>query len=783
MKIINKLKKKWRWPTRRDLRRFPVFSGKVLAAAVMLVILLLPVFYLWHLDRQLRSHFDGQRWEIPARVYARSLELYPGLALSAEILRRELELAGYRQDRQLASAGSYRLDGATLGLHTRAFDFGNSHDPARRLMIRFTGERIAALATSDGQPLELVRLDPAPIAGFHPLQHEDRVLVRRQEIPEALVQALLAVEDRNFYHHRGLDFRGIGRALLANLRARATVQGGSTLTQQLIKNMYLTRERTWGRKLNEAVMALMLERRYDKEEIITAYINEVFLGQDGSRAIHGFGLASQFYFRRQLSDLELPELALLAGLAKGPSYYDPQRFPDRSRQRRDVVLQSMVAAGFISPAEAEQAQAAALDQDLHVTGGSTLFPAFVGLVHRQLRENYREEDLTGQGLKIFTSLDPQVQWRVEQALNDILTRLEHQTGHQRIQAAVVVSRYDSGEIEALAGSRVAGDSGFNRAVDARRPIGSLIKPAVYLCALENGYTLTSLLEDRAIVVELEDGSQWQPRNYDQQEHGTVPLYEALAQSYNLTTVRLGLELGLDRVIETLVRLGLQRPVKPYPSLLLGAFELSPLEVSQFYQTMASGGFYSPQRVINRVTAADNQPLERFPITVEQRLEQEPAFLINTAMQLTISQGTGRPLAAYLTAGLAPAGKTGTSDDLRDSWFAGFTGDRLVVVWLGLDDNRPLGLSGSNGALLVWGEVIRALGSLPLELTTPPSIEWAWYDPQRRERVRFRTAQAIQLPFAVDTVPAAVGRRPGSGDDLDDRGWLGRKLDQLFRARQ
>ncbi|MFU8818706.1 MAG: penicillin-binding protein 1B [Desulfurivibrio sp.] len=757
-----------------------LFSWKRLLLAAALTTGLLLLLYVLHLDNQVRAIFDGKRWEIPARVYARPLELYPGLPLTAAKLIRELDLAGYRRDRQLSTAGSYHHADEALHLVTRAFDFGDSREPSHRLTILFAADRVLALENIDGSPLSLVRLDPAQIGSFHPLQHEDRVLVGRQEIPQALVQALLAIEDRRFYRHHGIDPRGIARALLANIRAGATVQGGSTLTQQLIKNMYLTHERTLWRKLNEAAMALLLEFRYPKEEILTAYVNEVFLGQDGQRAIHGFGLASQFYFRRRLGDLDLPQLALLVGLVRGPSYYDPRRFPQRSVQRRDQVLEAMTVAGFLTSAEAATARAAALEQDLHATGGDTPFPAFVGLVRRQLREGYREQDLTGQGLKIFTTLDPQVQWQVEQTLNTAVARLERETGHQRIQAAVVVSRYASGEIEALAGSRTAGDSGFNRAIDARRPIGSLIKPAIYLSALEQGYTLATLLDDTGISVDSGDGKPWQPRNFDHQEHGRVPLYAALAHSYNLATVRLGLEVGLERVITTLTRLGLQRPVAPYPSLLLGAISLTPLEVSQLYQTLAAGGFYSPQRAIQQVMAADHQPLERFPITVEQRLDPEIAFLINTALQQVVSHGTGRPLSRYLPASLAAAGKTGTSDGLRDSWFAGFSGDRLVVVWLGMDDNQPLGLTGSSGALPVWGELMRALDSKPLELITPPTIQWAWYNTQRQTRVRPRSTGAVHLPFLTGTIPAAPGDRSVADKNRSDGSWLGRIFNRVFQ---
>jgi penicillin-binding protein 1B len=765
---------------RRSSRSSGRFRWRRLLALALLLSGLLLALYTVHLDRQVRLRFEGKRWALPARVYARPLEVYAGLALAPEQLLRELDLAGYRRDPRLVAPGSYQRAGAAVQLVTRPFDFGDSREPGRSLTIRFASTRVAAVESGAGEAVPLARLDPAQIASFHPLEHEDRVLVKREEIPPALIQALLAAEDRDFYRHRGVDPRGIARALWANLRAGATVQGGSTLTQQLVKNMYLSEERTLRRKLNEAIMAVLLEIRYDKEEILTAYINEVFLGQDGRRAIHGFGLASRFYFRRQLRDLDLPQIALLAGMVKGPSYYDARRFPDRSRKRRDLVLTAMVACDFITPAVAARARAVPIDQNLHVTGGTTLFPAFVDLVRRQLRATYREEDLTSEGLQIFTTFDPQVQWQLEEALRLTLPRLEQQSGSRPIQAAAVVSRYGSGEIEAMAGGSTPGEAGFNRALDARRPVGSLVKPAVYLAALENGYTLASLVEDTAIEMAAGDGSTWRPRNFDKRENGMVPLHTALAHSYNLATVRLGLAVGLDKVAAVLERLGLERPASPYPSLLLGALALSPFETSQMYQTLAAGGFYSQQRVIRKVLDAADRPLERYPLTVEQRVAPATAFLVNTMLREAVSEGTGRALARYLPDSSPAAGKTGTSDDMRDSWFAGFTGDRLAVVWLGRDDNRPLGLTGAGGAMVVWGELMRRVGGQPLVLDTPSGIEWVWVDPRHQSRVRPGAPGGEYLPFAEGSAPVGVARSAPAGSGREGgRGRLGRLLDRIF----
>ncbi len=393
-----------------------------------------------------------------------------------------------------------------------------------------------------------MRLEPALVGSIYPAHSEDRVLVRRAEIPDHLVQGLLAVEDRRFFEHAGVDIRGIARALLANLRAGETVQGGSTLTQQLVKNFILTPERSLSRKFNEAMMALIVEARYDKDEILEAYANEIFLGQEGARAIHGFGLAAYFYFNRPLRELRLHETALLVGLVKGASYYNPRRHPQRALQRRDLVIGQMQAQGFLTDQQAEAARQQPLGVSARGAAHGQRVPAFVDLVRRQLRRDYREEDLTSEGMRIFTTLDPWVQQQAAAVLGARLAKIEKSRGIGRgsLQGALIVAAAQNGEIQALIGDRDADYAGFNRALDAIRPIGSLVKPAVYLAALQRSekYTLTSLIDDRPVDLKMPNGQRWQPQNYDRKVHGSVMLHEALARSLNLATVNLGLEVGL-----------------------------------------------------------------------------------------------------------------------------------------------------------------------------------------------------------------------------------------------
>jgi penicillin-binding protein 1B len=705
-------------------RRSPFFiAGTILVLALATVGLIL-IPYVKHLDTEIRQKFDGKRWSLPAVVYARPLELFSGRALTPDMLEKELQLAGYRKDTEVTAPGGYSRSGEIFKIVTRDFMYPSGLEQSIRLTLTFSGGRIQELFdTGTHTQLTLVRIDPARIGSFHPRENEDRLVLTRADIPDLLAKTLLAVEDQRFYSHVGISPLAILRALFANIRAGAPVQGGSTLTQQLVKNFFLTGNKTLQRKINEAIMAILLEKHYSKDDILTAYANEIFLGQDGNRAIHGFGLASQFFFKRSLKDLSADQIAVLVGIIKGPSFYDPRRNPDHCLQRRRVVLDIMLAKNLLTKDEFDQAVIAPLAGSGPVVSGFNRFPAFLDLVRRQLNKEYKEEDLTASGLRILTTLDPQVQWQVEKQLAEGIAALEKPPRHQDIEGAVVVSSRENGEILAVAGSRAPLEAGFNRALDAKRQMGSLIKPAVYLTALMNGYTLTTPVMDTAVSVNEENGDQWRPQNYDRREHGQVPLYLALAHSYNLATVNIGLDVGLEKVLKTAGGLGLSGIFSPYPSFLLGSAAPTPLEVAQMYQTFASGGFYVPQRAINSVLAADNAPLKHYGLSVEQRFPPEAIYLVDVALQYVIREGTARALSSYIPANLAAAGKTGTSDDLRDSWFAGFTGDKVAVVWIGRDDNKPTGLTGATGAMVIWGRIMQGLHPEPLELTEPPGIEW------------------------------------------------------------
>ena len=718
--------------SRSDARRPPHRSpglGVVLLRWLLLIAVgvgLAGILYGVHLDRVVRGKFEGKRWALPARVYARSLELYASRSLTPDQFQGELERLNYRALAEPTIPGSFQRTEGRFLVHTRSFRFWDGEEPERLLDLELADDRVASLHDAAGGPdPALARLDPVLIASIYPAHNEDRVLLRRKDLPDLLVKSLLAVEDRSFFSHEGVDPRGILRAVYHNLQAGGVVEGASTLTQQLVKNFYLSADRTLSRKLNEAYMALLLERRYGKDEILEAYANEIYLGQDGSRGIHGFGLASSFYFNRGLSELGLPEIALLVGLVQAPGKYDPRRFPAAALTRRNLVLDIMARDQVISPEEAEKAKTAPLG--LQDGGGRPAgeYPDFIQLVRRQLQRDYRDEDLRSEGLRVFTTLDPLVQSTVESALPKRLGELE-KSRHMRagtLETAAVVTSVSQGEVLALAGGRQSGYAGFNRALDATRSIGSLVKPAVYLAALSepSRYTLTTSIPDEPYTLRLSGGQVWSPKNYDHRVNGPVPLYQGLSRSLNLATVNLGMSVGLTKVSETLYRLGAQRRFKAVPAMLLGAVPLSPLEVAQIYQTIAAGGYRAPLRAIREVVDQRGRPLNRYPLAVEAAVDPRAAYLTAWAMQKVVTQGTAKWLGGRLPKGLTMAGKTGTTDDKRDSWFAGFSGDKVAVVWVGRDDNKPMGLAGGQGALPVWAEFMLALPNEPLADAPPEGV--------------------------------------------------------------
>jgi penicillin-binding protein 1B len=735
--------------TRRQLQR-----GVAVLALLLLLVAIVVVFVL---DRRVTQQFEGRRWTLPARVYAQPLELYAGLDLSSVRMAEELARLGYIATTPVDRPGTYRRKGDTIDVFVREFRFPDETQAARKLRISFSGGAVSALADDGGGDVPVYRLDPLLIGSIFPIHGEDRIIVAPEEVPPLLPAALKAVEDRKFDTHHGVNPLAILRALFVNVRAGQVEQGGSTLTQQLVKSYFLDSRRTLRRKAEEAVMAFILESRFEKADIMNAYINEIYLGQDGRRAVHGFGLASQFYFGKPLRELSLPQIALMVAIVRGPSYYDPRRHKERALERRNLVLKVLAEQGVIEAAEAERATKAPLGITENAGRSASYFPAFLDLVRRQLREDYQEQALTEAGLTVFGTLDPLLQEKAERSLADELAR-QDESGRKAargLEGALVVTTPQTGAVVAVVGGRRASFDGFNRALDMQRPIGSLAKPMVYLAALQSGrFTPASVVMDEPVELKLASGDVWKPQNYDRKVHGPVTLLRGLTQSYNLATVNLGLDVGLGPVAKTYVELGLDEAPPEYASITLGTAQLNPLQVAQMYNTIANGGFRSPLRAVRAVIDESGKPLKAPELELGEGVPADAIYTLGRMMIEVFERGTARPAKKSLPPGLVVAGKTGTSNDYRDSWFAGFSGGHLVVVWMGHDDNSPTGLTGTTGALQAWTRLMGSISTTSFEPLLPDSVEDRWMDfYSGLETSPYCSGSAVSMPFEVGTILA------------------------------
>ncbi|MGY1459731.1 penicillin-binding protein 1B [Luteimonas sp. A534] len=735
---------------RRDWRR--TLLTWCLAAAGLGLGFLVP--YMLYLNHQVNERFGQLQWQQPTRVYARPLALAPGTAMDAATLKLELAAAGYREgDGQ--RPGTWAGKDGTWTIASRGFtDVAGAVAPSR-VEVRIAKGTVARVRDLVGdRNAELVRLDPARIATLYGRQQEERRLVRVAEVPQQLTDALQAVEDRDFAHHHGIDVRGIVRAAWINLKAGEARQGASTLTQQLARSglLGIGREQTWSRKFNEILYALIIEARHDKGEILEAYLNQVYLGQRGNQAIRGVAAGSEYWFGRRLDDLGTEHVALMVGIIRGPSYYDPRRHPERATTRRDFVLGEMLETGLIDQAEHDRAVAAPLG--VTTTPGSIAanrFPAYVDLVRRHLASDYPADKLQGAGLAVMTSMSPSAQAYAEDAVTGTLEALASKN-RPSLEAGLVVTDVHSGEVVAVVGSRDVDMPGFNRAVEAQRPVGSLLKPFVYLLALAlpDRWSLATLVDDSPVAVTLQNGKRWTPGNSDGKSHGNVRLIDALARSYNQATVRVGMAVRPERLAFLIRQLaGIEAVANP--SLILGSVDQSPYAMAQLYQFLASDGEIQPLYTVRGVLDGDGKLLTRYdkaPAQPDDR-DRTAARLVTLALQQAVSSGTGRQLVNDGLGRLAAAGKTGTSNDGRDSWFAGWTGDHLAVVWVGNDQNEQTGLYGATGAMRVWSGMFKRLPSAPLKVAGR-GLEWSWVVQGHSTDADCEGAR--RFPFNADFVP-------------------------------
>lgn len=696
---------------------------------LMIVVVAFITFYAIYLDGKIRAKMDGKTWELPAEVYARIESISIDDNLTLEQVKTALLDNGYRQVSQIATPGDFKIEDDTLVMLRRAFAFPETPEAQRVLRLRFTQDKLSHIEDLvQGKLVESFRLDPKLIAMLHSDSDEERQALRLQQYPYFLIQALLLTEDKRFYQHDGISPMGIARALMANYQAGRTVQGASTLTQQLVKNIFLSSEKSLSRKVNEALMSLILDYRYDKNRILETYLNEIYLGQNGSYQVHGFALASQFYFGRPIQEITPSQMALLVGMVKGPSLYNPWRSPQAAMDRRNVVLKLLEENGAITSDEYQFL----VKQPLGVKEKGSIYrqqPAFMQVLSQDLKNELGENKVAQlSGAKIFTTLDRKQQRSAEQAVINGLEELEATDKRIKdLQSAIVVAEYKTGKVRAVVGDRLTQFAGFNRALQSRRQIGSLVKPSIYAIALSDpkNFRLNTPINNKPITIQVKGSAPWTPKNYDKRFSGSVMLMDALVRSLNIPTVNIGMKVGLKKVIAKQKEMGWDNVYIPtYPSMLLGAYSISPYDVTKSYQVLANSGLKTPLTTIESITAFDGSQIYQRDIeeVSEQVLPPEAAIQTLYAMQQVVERGTARSLQNEF-AHLKLAGKTGTTNNARDTWFVGVDGENVTTVWLGKDNNSDTYLTGSSGALYVYKAYLHRASPTVFRLPKSANLQW------------------------------------------------------------
>lgn len=717
---IENVQKNPKEKTPKKRRSFKSFLLKVAFSGAVLT-----VFYGGYLDWQIRSKMDGQIWRLPAEVYSRieSVKISDNLAFD-EVIQILLDNE-YRQTTMVAAPGDFKLEDDTIVVLRRAFPFPDKPEPQRVLRLRFVDNKLNRIEDLVAvKAIDEFRLAPKLIAMLES-DNEDRLAIPLQNYPRLLIDALILTEDRRFYDHHGINPVGIIRALITNIRAGQTVQGGSTLTQQLVKNLFLSSERTITRKANEALMSLLLDWRYDKNRILETYLNEIYLGQNGDTQIHGFELASQFYFGRSIREISLDQIALLVGMVKGPSLYNPWRNPQNALERRNVVLKLMLEHKMIG----DELYQLLSQRPLGVQPKGQIsrkYPSFIQTLQADLRRELGEHKISSLlGARIFTTMDLKQQAQAENAVVNTVSQLQLKTKNPYLEGAMIVADYRVGEIRAVVGGLQTQYAGFNRALMAKRQIGSLVKPSIYLTALSNPeqFRLNTPINNQPITINVKGSPPWQPRNYDKKYSGSVMLMDALARSLNIPTVNIGMKVGLSKVIDTQKAMGWDNVEIPkVPAMLLGAYTISPYDVTKLYQTIANQGGRIEITTVDTIADRQGNIIYQHDKTAKQVVPQEAAFQTLFAMQQTVERGTARSLQNDY-ADLRLAGKTGTTNDARDTWFVGIDGKNISTVWLGRDDNGETKLTGASGALQIYKDYLSHTYIEKLKLNKPANMKW------------------------------------------------------------
>ncbi len=692
------------------------------AFLLLIVVSLGVALYCWDLSLQIDKRFSGRRWSIPSRALSDTTILYPGQGVNRSLLEKKLDRLGYRNSSQNPTKkGDVRISSSRLEIFLNDLKAPQQTREGFPAMVQFSGSRIESIVHSrSGEAIPILELEPEELMRFFGPEREQRQLVSIDHVPRHVVHAVLAAEDSRFFEHRGLDPLGILRALYTNLRSGDIRQGGSTITQQLAKNYFLTPERTWARKVKEAFMALIMEAMYDKKAILEIYLNEIYLGQKESVSINGIGEASTFYFGKSVAELSVSEGAVIAGLIRAPNLFSPYADRNRCRARRDSVLEAMHKHQWLTAEQLRTAMATPL-----VTSGYEAYvrraPYFMDYLSHQLGSLYPREALTSLGLSLFTTLDTQVQMAAEDALlkglkrlEDANPRLKRKDPEKKLQGAIVVMQPKTGYILAMVGGRDYGVSQFNRITQAKRQPGSAFKPFVFLPSLDS-FTPASILSNEPKTYKI-NGNEWRPENYIPVPETRISMRDALSKSVNRATVDLAMKLGLDPVVKTASVFGFSTPLKPYPSIALGAFEVVPLELARAYCAFAADGILPVPLSLKEVLDESGKILERRHMSVQGVTTPGKAFLITSMLRSTVEQGTARSL-KDMGIRFPAAGKTGTTNEFKDGWFVGYTPEVMALIWVGFDDGTSLQAPASALTLPLWADLMSAI---------PHHVSGSWF---------------------------------------------------------
>jgi penicillin-binding protein 1B len=683
----------------------------------------------YYLYNEVKNRFSSRRWSVPARVFSSTVPLYRGQAMSPGQLRHMLEERRYKEAlKETVLAGEFRWSGNSLIVHLRDFQFPGIFLPSQVVEFSFQQNRIAGIR-GPKEEIDFLELEPLEIARLYGPERESRMLINIRQVPQHLIDAVVAIEDHRFYEHGAIDILGVLRAMLADFRAGRVVQGGSTITQQLVKNYFLESERSVRRKFFELSMSYIIEALYKKDDILEMYMNEIYMGQRGNVAIHGMGEASTNYFGRNVEDLTLAEAATLAGMIRTPKSYSPLANLQAALDRRNLVLKKMLAFRKISPAEYYAARLEVL-QPAPAFTPSGMAPYFLDYVRKQAQELYAPEALASEGLNIYTTLQPEMAFAAEAAVREGLAEIEKESGadavagdpksSRRLQAVLIALQPKTGEIYALVGGRDYGESSLNRALKGRREPGSAIQPFIYLAALDR-FKLSEWLSDLPVSYDF-NGVAWTPKNIDGRYRGRVLFREALEQSLNAATVNLAVETGLNQILRTLGNFEIESLPESVPSLAMGSFGLTPMELARAYSVLANDGQMPFLLSLKEIVAEEGDIRARRTIDLTSVTSPAKAFLITDLLTGVVERGAGRVL-RRLGIDFKCAGKTGTTTEFRDSWFVGYTTDLLTLVWVGYDDNSPTGLVGAQAAANIWAGFMNMVRPWlrPEDFETPPGV--------------------------------------------------------------